>query len=81
MIALEDPGDRRQRLETPAELDVILVCPSCGAIESVGAKLVTRLVIERGAASKLSLRVRALPLSHSCEQTTLASLARDEGDL
>jgi hypothetical protein len=72
-------GDRDE-LATPAEIDVVLVCPQCGAVESVGAKLTTRLVMERGAGSRLSLRVRALPLVHSCGQTTLASLARDEGD-
>lgn len=67
-------------MTTPAELDIALVCPQCGAIEYVGAKLTTRLVVERGEASKLSLRSRALPLAHACGQTTLASLARDEGD-
>ena len=67
-------------VETPAEVDVVLVCPQCGAVESVGVKLTTRLVMERGAGSKLSLRVRALPLSHACGQATLALLARDDGD-
>jgi len=70
----------RRRVETPAELDITLVCPRCGAVESVGARLSTRLVIDQGAGSKLSLRSRALPLAHSCDQTTLALLARDEGD-
>lgn len=70
----------RIRIETPAEVDVVLECPSCGAIESVGAKLATRLVITRGESSRLSLRVRSLRLEHSCDQTTLSSLARDEGD-
>jgi len=70
----------RDRIEAPAELDVVLVCPACGAVDGVTAKLTTRLVLERGAPSKLSLRVRALPLAHSCGQTTLASLARDQGD-
>lgn len=68
------------RIETPAEVDVVLVCPRCGAIESVGAKLATRLVIDQGAGSSLSLRARSLKLSHSCEQTTLELLARDRGD-
>lgn len=73
--------EERRRIETPAEVDVELVCPSCGAVESVGAKLATRLVITRGEASRLSLRVRSLRLEHDCGQTTLSSLARDEGDL
>jgi hypothetical protein len=68
------------RIDTPAEVDVTLTCPNCGAVESVGAKLTTRLVMERGAASRLSLRARALRLEHVCGQTTLALLARDEGD-
>jgi hypothetical protein len=70
----------RVRIETPAEVDVVLVCPRCGAIEAVGAKLATRLVIDQGDSSKLSVRARALPLAHSCDQTTLELLARDQGD-
>jgi hypothetical protein len=78
---LPDPApDDRIRIETPAEVDVVLVCPACGAVESVGAKLATRLVITRGEASRLSLRVRSLRLEHACGQATLSSLARDEGD-
>ena len=61
----------RPRIETPSEVDVVLTCPSCGEIESVGAKLSTRLVVDAGASSKLSLRVRALKLEHVCEQETL----------
>ena len=72
--------DDRIRLETPSEVDVVLECPNCGAVESVGAKLATRLVITRGEASRLSLRVRSLRLDHSCAQLTLSTLARDEGD-
>lgn len=59
---------------------MVLKCPQCGAVESVGAKLTTRLVLEQGAPSKLSLRARALPLAHACGQATLALLARDQGD-
>jgi hypothetical protein len=69
-----------REIETPGEVDVVLVCPQCGAVESVGAKLTTRLVMERGVGSKLSLRVRALPLVHTCGQATLELLARDRGD-
>ena len=72
--------DERERLETPAELDVVLECPHCGAIEAVPARLVTRLVVARGEVSKLSLRVRARPLPHTCAQLTLSILARDEAD-
>jgi hypothetical protein len=64
-------GPERPRIETPSECDVVLVCPSCGAIESVGVKLATRLVLEAGASSKLSLRVRSLGLEHVCEQEAL----------
>ena len=77
---MDQPLEERPRLETPAELDVVLTCPMCGVVESVGAKLSTRLVVERGAASKLSLRARALPLEHVCGQATLELLARDQGD-
>jgi hypothetical protein len=59
------------RIETPAEVDIALTCPTCGVTESVGVKLTTRLVVERGAASKLSLRVRSLGLEHVCGQATL----------
>jgi hypothetical protein len=62
---------RHEIVETPAEIDVVLVCPRCHAVVSVGAKLTTRLVLEQGAPSKLSLRARALPLAHACEQATL----------
>jgi hypothetical protein len=79
--AFGDRPDERIRLETPAEVDVELVCPACGAVESIGAKLATRLVICRGEASRLSLRVRALRIDHSCAQATLSSLAREDGDL
>ena len=72
-------GERRQ-LETPAELDVVLRCPACGVVEGVGVKLTTRLIVEAGAASKLSLRTRSLPLAHACGQATLELLARDQGD-
>ena len=72
--------DDRIRVETPAEVDVTLVCPQCGAVESVGVKLSTRLVVEKGAASKLSLRARSLGLEHVCGQATLELLARDVGD-
>lgn len=72
--------DETLRIETPAEVDVVLVCPSCSAVESVGVKLTTRLVVERGAASKLSLRARSLRLEHVCGQATLELLARDQGD-
>lgn len=72
--------EERIRIETPAEVDVVLVCPHCGVVESVGAKLATRLVVERGQASKLSLRVRSLRLEHVCGQATLELLARDAGD-
>lgn len=70
----------RVTIETPAEVDVILRCPRCDAVESVGAKLHTRLVIEQGSGSKLSLRSRSLGLAHTCEQASLGLLARDEGD-
>jgi hypothetical protein len=73
-------SDERIRVATPAEVDVELECPTCGVVETVGAKLATRLVVERGAASRLSLRVRSLRLEHVCGQETLALLARDEGD-
>lgn len=69
-----------RRIETPAEIDVVMQCPNCGAIEAVGAKITTRLVMEKGAGSKLSVRARSLPLAHACDQTTLADLARDQGD-
>ena len=65
------------RIPTPAEIDVELECPQCGVIESVGAKLTTRLVVEKGAASKLSLRTRSLRLEHVCGQGTLALLERE----
>jgi hypothetical protein len=68
------------RLETPAEIDVVLVCPQCGVAESVGTKLTTRLVVEKGAASRLSLRARSMRLEHVCGQATLELLARDQGD-
>lgn len=77
---LELEPDSPRRIETPAVLEVILECPTCGATESVGAKLATRLVVTRGEASRLSLRVRSDRLEHRCEQITLSSLARDEGD-
>jgi hypothetical protein len=70
-------SDEAIRIETPAEVDVILSCPQCGHIEAVGAKLRTRLVLEQGSASKLSLRARALPLEHACGQ--LALEAPDSG--
>jgi hypothetical protein len=63
--------DERARILTPAEVDIILRCPRCDAIESVSAKLATRLVIDQGSGAKLSLRARALPLSHSCVQERL----------
>lgn len=73
--------DERMRVETPADLDVVLVCPRCAAVESVGAKLRTRLVIDQGeGGTTLALRARSLKLTHSCAQTTLESLARDRGD-
>lgn len=80
MSALEAPEPRRVRIETPAEVDVVLECPRCGTLEDVGAKLRTRLVVEHGEPSKLSLRTRSLPLAHTCDQGTLGLLARDEGD-
>jgi hypothetical protein len=71
----------RGRVETPADLDVVLVCPRCGAVEAVGAKLRTRLVIDQGdGGTTLSLRARSLKLAHACEQITMESLARDQGD-
>lgn len=72
--------DESRRVETPAEIDVVLVCPTCSVVESVGVKLTTRLVVEKGAASKLSLRARSLGLEHVCGQATLELLARDAGD-
>jgi hypothetical protein len=77
MTALEQEP---RRVETPAEIDVVLVCPTCGVVESVGVKLTTRLVVERGTSSKLSLRARSLGLEHTCGQATLELLARDQGD-
>lgn len=68
----------RERVQTPAEIDVTLECPSCGVVESVGAKLTTRLIVERGAASRLSLRVRSLRLDHVCGQL---ALTLDDDDL
>ena len=70
-MAAAENGAERARIATPSEVDVVLECPSCGVIESVGAKLSTRLVVDAGASSKLSLRVRALKLEHVCEQETL----------
>jgi hypothetical protein len=58
-------------IETPAEVSIVLACPRCGVRESVGAKLRTRLVIEQGGSSKLSLRARSLGLEHVCDQRTL----------
>ena len=69
-----------RRVETPAEIDVVLVCPTCGVVETTGVKLTTRLVVEKGAASRLSLRARSLRLEHTCGQATLELLARDQGD-
>ena len=75
-----EPLERTIRVETPAEIDVTLVCPQCGAVESVGAKLRTRLVIDQGEGFARSLRARSLKLKHACGQTTLELLARDQGD-
>lgn len=66
-----EPAPERARLATPAEVDVVLECPVCGVVETAGAKLTTRLVLEAGAASRLSLRVRSLRLEHACDQQTL----------
>ena len=79
-----DPADPRIRIEMEGGLTVLAKVNAKAARklrEHVGVSVLQgRLVIDQGDASKLSLRARALPLAHSCDQTTLEALARDQGD-
>ena len=55
------------------QVDVELVCPSCGELAVIPATLASRLVMVRDEPATLGLRVKAAKVPHSCGQLTMTA--------
>lgn len=57
---------------TPASIPVALVCPACGQVEIVAARIQTRQIRDQeGNGNALALRTKAAKVAHTCGQMAL----------